>query len=136
LIDDEVTDFGQPVDVCFTGAKVSAFDCVVEEAEDAVAIVLIIFGGVDSALRGDAVSAARAVLVTKAFNVVAKLSQRGRGRAAREPAPHHNDLKLPAVIRGNQAGVILVARPFVREPAGWDFGVQSSDHSYCAGFTR
>ena len=60
LVDDVDADLRQAVDVGFARAEVAALDRVVEQAVDAVAVVLIILGGVDAALRGDAVRAPRA----------------------------------------------------------------------------
>ena len=54
LVDDVDADLRQAVDVGFARAEVAALHRVVEQAVDAVAVVLIILGGVDAALRGDA----------------------------------------------------------------------------------
>ena len=54
LVDDVRADLGEAVDVRLAGAEVAALDGVVEEAVDAVAVVLVVLGGVDAALRGDA----------------------------------------------------------------------------------
>ena len=56
LIDDVDADLGQPVGVGLAGAEVAALDGVVEEAEDAVAVVAVVLGGVDPALGGDGVA--------------------------------------------------------------------------------
>jgi hypothetical protein len=53
LVDDVVADLGEAVDVGLAGAEVAALDGVVEEAVDAVAVVLVVLGGVDAALGGD-----------------------------------------------------------------------------------
>ena len=82
LVDDVHADLGQAVDVGFAGAEVAALDGVVEEAEHAVAVVVIILGGVDAALRGDGVGAARAVLKAEALDVVAEFAEAGGGGAA------------------------------------------------------
>ena len=67
LVDDVHADTcGQPVDVGLARAEVAALDGVVEEPLDAVAVVLVVLGGVDAALRGDRVRAARAVLEAEA----------------------------------------------------------------------
>ena len=112
LIDDQIADFGESINVGFPGAEIAAFDRVVEQAKNAVAIVLVIFRGIDSSLRGDAVSAARAVLVTEAFHAVAELAQRRRRRSSGEPAADDNDLEFSPVIRSDQARMILMVRPF------------------------
>ena len=54
LVDDVDADLRQPVDVRLARAEVAALDRVVEQAVDAVAVVLIVLRGVDAALRGDA----------------------------------------------------------------------------------
>src|SRR5690606_15084862 len=62
LIDDVHRELGEAVDVRLARAEVAALHGVVEEAEDAVAVVLVVLGRVDAALRGDRVGAPRAVL--------------------------------------------------------------------------
>ena len=59
LVDDVVRDLGQAIDVVLARAEVPALDGVVEQALHAVAVVLVVLGGVDAPLRGDAVRAAR-----------------------------------------------------------------------------
>ena len=54
LVDDVDADLRQAVDVGFARAEVAALHRVVEQAVDAVAVVLVVLGGVDAALRGDA----------------------------------------------------------------------------------
>ena len=76
-------DFRKTVNIRFARAKVAALDGVVEEPIDAVAVVLIVLGGVDSALCGDRVGAARAVLIAETFDIEALLAQRGRGGRVR-----------------------------------------------------
>ena len=104
MVDDQVADFGEAIDVGFARTKIAAFDRVVEQAKDAVAVVLIIFRGVDSALGRDAMSAARTVLIAKAFHVVAELAQRGRRRSAGQAAADHDDLEFPAIVRSHELG--------------------------------
>ena len=60
LVDDLAGELGQPVDVGLAGPEVAALEGVVEEAEDRVAVVLVIFGGVDPPLGGDGVGRAGA----------------------------------------------------------------------------
>ena len=88
LINDVDADLRQPIDIGFARPEIAALDRVVEQPLHAVAVVLIILGRVDSALRRDAVGAARAVLVTKGLHVVAQLRQARRRRRARpDPVP-------------------------------------------------
>ncbi len=79
LVNDVDAVLGEAIDVALARAEVAALYRVVEEAEDAVAVVLIIFGSVDAALRGDGVSAAGRILKAEAFDVVAQFAERGRG---------------------------------------------------------
>ena len=94
LVDDGIDDFRETINVRFARAKIAAFDRVVEKPVNAVAVVLIIFGGIDPALGGDAVGAARAVLEAERFYVVAQLGQGGRGRPARQPGADDDDLEF------------------------------------------
>ena len=91
LVDDVDADLGQAIDVGLAGAEVAALDGVVEEAVDAVAVVLVILGGVDAALGGDAVGAARAVLEAEALDLVAQFGQRGGGGAAGQAGADDDD---------------------------------------------
>ena len=84
LVDDVDADLREPVDVGLARAEVAALDRVVEQAIDAVAVVLVVLGRVDAALRGDAVRAPRRILEAEALDVVAELAQR-RGRGRRRP---------------------------------------------------
>ena len=83
LVDDVDAQLREAIHVCLARAVVAAFDRVVEEPMDAVAVVLIILGGVDTALRGDAVRAPRTVLDAEAEDVVAELAERRRRRTPR-----------------------------------------------------
>jgi len=89
LIDDVYAQLREPVDVAFARAEIAALDCVVEEPVDAVAVILIILGGVYSALRRDAVCPPRRILEAEALHAVAQLAQCCRGRAAGQPGSHN-----------------------------------------------
>ena len=112
LIDDVDADLRQAVDVGFAGAEVAAFDGVVEEAVNAVAVVLIILGGVDAALRGDGVRAAGRILEAEALYVVAELGQGGGGRGACQSRADDDDVVLALVRRIHQLHIEL--GPFPR----------------------
>ena len=79
MVDDQIADFGKAIDIRFARTEIAAFDGVVEQTENAVAVVLIILRGVDPALRRDAVRAARAVLITETLHVIAHFSEAGCG---------------------------------------------------------
>jgi hypothetical protein len=128
LIDDGVGDFGEAINVRFPRTKIATLNCVVEKAINAVAIVRVILGRVDSALSSDAVSAAWAVLVTERFDVVTLLAKRGGGRSAGQTGPDDNDLETATIVRGNETGIILVPAPFFRQRAGRNLGFKRADH--------
>ena len=95
-----LTDYlGQTVDVRLSGAEIAPLDGVVEEAINAVAVVLVVLGGVDAALGRDAVGPARAVVEAEALDLVAELGQRGGCGCACQAGADHDDLVLP-LIRG------------------------------------
>ena len=112
LVDDVAADFGEPINVGFAGTKIAAFDRVVEQTVNAVAVVLIIFRGIDSALRRDRMGAARRILVAKAFHPITEFAQRCCGRTAGESGADDDDFEFAAIIWTNESRVILVARPF------------------------
>jgi hypothetical protein len=70
LIDNVHTDLRQAMDIGLTGAVIATFNRVIEQAIDTVAVVAIVFRGVDASLGGDAVGAARAVLEAEAFDLI------------------------------------------------------------------
>jgi hypothetical protein len=113
LVDDLHRHLGQAVDVRLARAEVAALDRVVEEAEDRVAVVLVVLGGVDAALRRDRVRAARAVLVAEDVYVVAELRERRGAGPAGEAAAHHDHLVLALVGRVHQLHVEAVLRPLL-----------------------
>ena len=116
LVDDVVAHLGEPPHIRLAGTEVAAFHGVVEEAIDAVAVVGVVLGRVDSALRRDAVGAAGAVLVAEGLHVVSQLAERRGGRGAGQPGPDHQDLVLPFVrgIHKLHVEAMLVPRFFDR----------------------
>jgi hypothetical protein len=124
LVDDVDADLGQPVDVGLARAVIAALDRVVEQAVDAVAVVLVVFRSVDAALRRDRVGPAGAVLKAKAVDLVAELSQRGRGRGAGETGADHDHAELALVGGVDQLQVEAVLVPLLGDRAGRDLGVE------------
>ena len=119
LVDDVDAQLRQPVDVRFAGAVVAALDRVVEQALNAVAVVLVVLGGVDAALRRDAVRPTRAVVDAEALDVVAELAERAGRRRAGQSGPDDDHRVLAAVCRVDQLRFELVPIPLLGErPAG------------------
>src|SRR5438045_514771 len=86
MIDDQIADFCEPINIRFAGTKIATFDGVVEQTENTIAIVLVILRGIDSALSGNAMGAAWAILITEAFHVVTQLAQCGSRGGTRKAA--------------------------------------------------
>ena len=99
LVDDAPRDLGKAIDVRLTGPEIAALDGVLEEPLDGVAVIRVVLGGVDAALRGDGVGPSRRVLEAEAGHLVAELGQRGRRRGARQSRADHDDVELPLVRR-------------------------------------
>ena len=108
----------------FARAKVAPFDRVVKQTIHAVAVVLIILGGVNAALRGDGVRAARAVLIAKCFHAIAQFGQGGGGRCTRQPCADDDDFVLALVRRIDQLGFLFVFAPLLPDSAGRDIGIE------------
>src|ERR1700751_4577675 len=90
LINDVDADFRQAMHVGFTGAKIAAFDSVLEEAENTVAVIAKVLCGINPSLRCDRVCAPWGVMVGKAMHVIALLAESGgRGRTCQTPPPQH-----------------------------------------------
>ena len=124
LVDDVGAHLGQAVDVRLAGAVVAALDGVVEETVDRVAVLLVVLGGVDPALRGDRVRTTRGVLVAEGLHVVAGLAERGRRRGAGQTGADDDDAQLAAVGRVDQPGLELAVLPAVGDRTGRRLGVR------------
>ena len=113
LVDDVAADLRQPIHVGLAGAVVAALDGVVKQPPHAVAVVGIVFGGVDAALRRDAVGATGRILNAKAFDVVAQFAQGGRCRSSREPGTHDQHRMFALVVGAHQGTMFLKLSPLV-----------------------
>src|SRR5688572_32547322 len=105
-------------------AEVAALDRVVEQPPRRVAVVLVVLGGVDAALGGDRVRAARRVLVAEALDVVAQLGERRRRRAARQARADDDHVELALVGRVEQLELELAPRPLLLQRPGGRPAVQ------------
>ena len=128
LVDDVHRDFGETMHVSFAGAEVAALDGVVEQTMNAVAVTLIVLGGVDSALRGDGVRAARRVVEGESVHLITEFGQRCRRRRAGQTGADDDDLELALVAGGNQLHVALVGVPRIGHGAGGDLGFECDRH--------
>ena len=113
LVDDVQRHLREAVDVGLAAAVVAALDRVVEEAEDAVAVVAVVLRRVDAALGRDRVRPSGGVVVGEDLDVVAHLPERRCGGRAGQAGTDHDDLELASVVGCNQLEVELVVVPFV-----------------------
>ena len=128
LVDDVDRHFREPVDVRLAAAEVAALDGVVEEAVDAVAVVAVVLGGVDAALRRDAVRPPRRVLEAEAQHLVARVRRAtGRGARAGQPGADDDDRVLRLVRRVDELLVPLVPRPLLGQRPGGHLRVEVHD---------
>ena len=124
LVDDVDADLRQPVGVALAGAEVAPLDRVVKEAENAVAVVAVVLGGVDPALGGDRVGPARAVVIRKAMHLVALLAERGgRGRPGQARADDQDGV-LPPVGGAHQLHVEAALVPFLFNRSRRDLAIE------------
>jgi hypothetical protein len=111
------------MDVALARAEVAALDGVVEQPVHAVAVVLVVLRGVDAALRGDRVRAARRILEAEAGDVVAELGQRRCCRRSGEAGADDDDLVLALVGRVDQLEVELGLGPLLADGTGGRAGI-------------
>ena len=71
LVDDIVAHFSQTIDIGLTGAVVAPLDGIVKQTVNAVAIVLIVLGGIDTPLGGNRVRPARTIGNTENLHIEA-----------------------------------------------------------------
>ena len=105
LIDDVVRHLSETMHVGFAGSIIATFERVVKQTPDTVAVVLVIFSGIDSALSRDAVGSARAVLKAERFDVVAQFAHRSCSRSSSQSGANHNHAELALVGRIDQLHV-------------------------------
>ena len=115
LVDDVDRHLREPVHVRLAGAVVAALDRVVEEAVDAVAVVLVVLRRVDPALRGDGVRTAGRVVERDDLHVVAELAERRGGRRAGEAGADDDDVEPALVRRVDELDRELVVVPLLGE---------------------
>jgi hypothetical protein len=118
LVDDVDAVLREAVDVPFASAEVAALHRVVEEAKDAVAVILVILGGVNAALRGDGVGTAGRILEAEAFDIVAEFAERGGGRRAGESGANDDEGMAALIGRVDQLHLELRAFPGIFNRTG------------------
>src|SRR5438094_10458838 len=128
LVDDVDADLRQAIGVGLAGAEVAALDGVLEQAVDAVAVVAVVLGGIDAALGGDRVGAARRVVVREALHVIALLAERGGGAGAGEARGDEQDGVVAPVRGGHQVHLEAAAGPFLFDQSCGNSRVEYDRH--------
>ena len=123
LVDDVRAHLGQAVDVRLARAVVAALDGVVEEPVDGVAVALVVLGGVDAALGGDRVGAARGVLVAERLHDVARPRPAWPRRSRRRARADHDDREPPPVGGVRDPRLELAGVPALLDRAAGCLGV-------------
>ncbi len=128
LVDDVIAHLSQTVYVGLTGAIVAALHRVVEQTINAVAVVLIVLGCVNTALSGYGVCAARTVLDAEVEHVEAHLCQGGGCRCAGQTRTYYYDVEFALVGRVHQLLVRFEVGPFLSDRTLRNLGVSRIHH--------
>src|SRR5579885_289147 len=131
LIDDVHAQLRQAIHIRLARAEVASFDGVVEEAVDAVAVVAIVLGRVDSALRRDRMRAARAVMIRKAVNLVPLLSERSGRRRSGQTGADDDDREFAAIGGVHQLHFEAAVVPLLLDRSRWNSGVKHCRPHQC-----
>ncbi len=122
LVDDVYADLRETVDIGFAGTEIATLNGVVEEAVNAIAIVVVILGGVDATLRSDGMRAAWAVLKAEAVDVVTQFTKACGGGTTGETRTNDDDVVLPLVGGIDELELELMLVPGLLDRPGGNIG--------------
>ena len=123
LVNDIVAHFRQTIYVGFAGTVVAPLDGIVEKTVDAVAVVLIVLGRIDTALRGDGVRPAGTVGNAEYLYIETQRAQRSGRRSPSKAGSHHNHIELAFVGGVHQMLFSLIFSPLLRQRPGRNLGI-------------
>ena len=109
--------FGQTVYVGFAGAVVAALDRIVKKTVYRVVVVLVVLGGVDASLRGDAVRAARGVADAEYLYVISEFAERSGCGCAAQSGTHYDNVEFSLIGGADHFDFSLMLAPFVGQRA-------------------
>ena len=124
LVDDVAADLREAVDIGLAGAKVAAFNGVVKQPVNAVAVVLIVFDALMPPCAAMLCARRGPNPENRNTDLVTHFAQRGRGRRAGQARAHHNDGVLAAVGGSDQGEFEFAVVPFFFERPGRNGGIQ------------
>ncbi len=113
LVDDIGADLGQPMNIGFPGPIVPALDGIIEQAEGAVAVILVILGGINASLRRDAVRPSGGILEAKCFYFIPHFAQGGCGRGASQSRADNDHFQAALVGWVYQLYMAFIVFPFL-----------------------
>jgi len=108
-----VAHLGSPVDVPLARAEIAPLEHVVEQAVDAVIVILVVFGRIDPPLGSHRVRPTRGILVAENLHVIPQLPEGRGGASTREACTHHYDIQSFPVGRIHQFELRLMAIPLL-----------------------
>ena len=123
LVDNVTADLSETVDVGLAGAVVATLDGVAEETFHTVTVVLVVLGGVDATLGGDAVGTARRVLYAENVDVEAECTEGCSCGCSGEACADDDNVEFAFVGGVDQLLHGLISGPFLRKGTFWYFGV-------------
>ena len=97
--------------VGFTGTEITPFNSVVKETVNGIAVVLVIFRRIDTALGGNGVGSTWAVLIAEAINLVSELRKGGGSRTTGKARSDNDDFVFSFVGWVDELRVDLVRGP-------------------------
>jgi len=123
LVYDIICHFGKTMNVGFAGAVIAALYGIVIKTIDRIAVVWVVFGGVDSALRGNRVCTARTVLNTKVQNVKSHFAETCCCSGSSQTGTYDDDVQFEFVGGIHKVLMRLVICPFLGYGTLWYFCV-------------
>ena len=115
LVYDVATHFGKTIHIGFPCSIVSSFYGVFEQTFHTVAVILVVLGGVDTALSRYAVSPTGGILQTENIDIEAERAKSGCCRTSGKSGTYHYDIQLAFVGRIYQTLTVFISCPFLGE---------------------
>ena len=133
LVDNVGADLCQTVNVGLTGTVVTTLHGVVEEAVNAVAIVLIVLGSIDTSLSGDGVCTTGRVLDAEVLYLEAHFAERSGSGGSGQTGADDDDVEFTLVLGVHKLLVCLIVGPFFSNGTFRYAGIESC-HFLCFVF--
>ena len=113
LVNDVGRYFCKTIYVGFSRTIIAAFDGIVKQAMNRVAIALVVFSGIYSPLCCDRVCTTWRILKAKRLDVITQFCEGSRSRATSQTRTNHDYIDQTFVGWTDQADVVFVTCPFI-----------------------